>query len=217
MTTPTSYILHTMPAMDGWCSIEKATALANTVLKHKPTVCVEIGVYAGRSLFAIATALQQLGQGRVLGIDPWTVEASVAGWENDPANRDWWSGKTSKLDHNAIYQQCCEYRKKLQLEACTEIFVGTSDEAAKLLRIVSYALERHAQRPTYIDLLHIDGNHSEQQALRDVQNYVPLVEPGGFVFFDDMSWGTTKPAQQLLDKLCTYQETVTDCGIYCRR
>jgi predicted O-methyltransferase YrrM len=37
----------------------------------------------------------------------------------------------------------------------------------------------------HIDLLFIDGDHTYQAVWRDFENYHPLVNPGGFIVFDD--------------------------------
>lgn len=38
-----------------------------------------------------------------------------------------------------------------------------------------------------VELLHIDGDHSEEGAFRDWQNYSPMVSRGGLVMFHDIS------------------------------
>lgn len=44
-----------------------------------------------------------------------------------------------------------------------------------------------ATPPEGIDLLHIDGNHTEQ-ALRDVDRYASNVIIGGMLVLDDLDW-----------------------------
>jgi hypothetical protein len=39
-----------------------------------------------------------------------------------------------------------------------------------------------------IDILHIDGNHSDVTSYIDVTKWVPLVKSGGWIIFDDMTW-----------------------------
>src|SRR5688572_9428138 len=92
-----------LPAMDGWCSPQKADALARSVIEIKPKVVVEIGVFAGRSLLVLALACRHNREGLVYGIDPWDTAASISGLENDVANYEWWK---SKVDHESIYRQC---------------------------------------------------------------------------------------------------------------
>lgn len=200
-----TYIHHVLPNTEGWCSPEKATFLANHVLTHKPTVCVEIGVFAGRSLYAIALALKHNGSGSVLGIDPWDSGASIKGFEDDPPNKTWWA----KCDHNYIYREFMRKLELLNLAPWVDVFTGTSKQALSVLNIV-----KNRYMPRFIQLLHIDGNHSQEQALFDVNNYVPLVEPGGYVVFDDCDWLTTKRAQERLAELCDSKEMIGNCGVF---
>jgi hypothetical protein len=65
-----------------------------------------------------------------------------------------------------------------------------------------------------IDLLHIDGNHSEKASMRDVELWLPRVPSGGFVVFDDINWDTTKKAVQYLDKKLVKIADISDCRFY---
>ena len=58
-----------------------------------------------------------------------------------------------------------------------------------------------------IDILHIDGNHSDYTSYIDVTKWVPLVNPGGWIIFDDMTWYengqfTASRATRWLDEHC---------------
>ena len=66
-----------------------------------------------------------------------------------------------------------------------------------------------------IDILHIDGNHSEQASYLDVTKWVPLVRSGGWIFFDDMTWFengvfTTARAVEWLNANCYKLAECTD-------
>lgn len=205
---PIADYISTMGSLDGWCSPQKATALANAILKDRPSVVVEIGVFAGRSLIAMALAVKQNGSGIVFGIDPWLVDASVE-HQTDRVNVDWWG----KLDHDLIYRRCMQACTTQGVLDHTVLIRGKSQQVAGLLR--RSILDR------VIDMLHIDGNHSEETSSFDVVNYVPLVRPGGVVVFDDTNWETTKKAQELLSGLCDFQffcETEgQQCAFYLKR
>jgi predicted O-methyltransferase YrrM len=185
---------------NGWCSPEKAYSLSACVMKYKPKLAVEIGVYSGRSFFAIALSMIQVGHGHLIGIDPWSPLESVKGWKD--VNGEWWR----KLDHNAIYAEFAAYRHKLGLDSITTTLDMTSDAAFEMFK----------RTKLHVDLLHVDGNHSPEQAVRDVENYVPMVNAGGIVYFDDLDWSETKPAQARLLELCEQLGEVNHCGIYIR-
>jgi predicted O-methyltransferase YrrM len=201
-----SFIRHIMPKMDGWCEADKAASIARNVLNIQARTCVEIGVFSGRSLVVIALALRELGQGLVYGIDPWLPEASNAGWDdkNDPAgaNREFWGRAQMYPD---MMRQCQAYVDTLGLSSYVRLIHATSEEALPGIQEVAP-----------LDFLHIDGNHSEEASLFDVEHYVPLVREGGSVWMDDLDWLTTRPAQERLAELAQPQIIVRACGHFLR-
>lgn len=192
----TEYIEKVMPGMEGWCSKDKASKLA--AYAKEANTFVEIGVFGGRSLFA--GSLAQPEGAIAIGIDPWKAAASVKGF-NDK-NAEWWG----KLNHDEIYDKCRKMLDTLNLNSQCQLLRCTATEALPLIR-----------RLAPIDLAHIDGNHSEESALADVENYMPLVREGGVVFFDDTDWYTTKKAQARLLDFCTPLEMIGSCGVLRRK
>jgi hypothetical protein len=199
----TSFIRTTLPKMEGWCTEPKAVSMAARVLAEKPQLCVEIGVFGGRSLCAMAIALRELGQGKAIGIDPWAVSASLEGYSTEDPNGLWWS---HNIDHEAIYRGCLDWLSTLSLTDNVEILRMTNREALP-----------YVQSLPSIDMLHIDGNHSEATSMFDVENYVPLCSPGAIVWFDDTDWASTKTAQRRLEDFCTFEVLIGTCGMYRKR
>lgn len=150
----------------GWCPLQKALDLAATVIALRPSIVVEIGVYGGKSLLPMALACEAVCHGVVIGIDPWSPVASSEGYTGE--NAAWWG----KLDHEGIYQQFNTAVDRLGLKNRVAVERAKSDDAAA---------------PARIDLLHIDGQHTEQ-AIRDVKKYASLVRMGGIVCLDDLGW-----------------------------
>lgn len=192
------YVRSTLPTIDGWRNAETCTALARCVLEEKPEFAIEIGVYEGRGLIAIALAMRENGAGKVIGIDPWSQEASVTGWSDQ--NKDWWG----KLDHHKVMQNCETHISE----------IGVKDQV-ELIRLGSIeALQGIRDRNLSVGLLSIDGNRSAAQSSFDVSNYVPLVKNGGYVFFEDAHWSTTQSAVRLLMKVCKLKEIVGNCAVF---
>lgn len=185
-----------VPSMEGWCTVEKALALANNVVEHDAQVIVEIGVFGGRSFLPLALALQALGHGIAYGIDPWKKEAALEG-TNDPVNNEWWG----KIDYTAIQEGCIRKIWELGL-----------DKQTVLLRCQAHICASLFTEP--IDVLHIDGNHSEEASTRDVAIWLPKVKKGGFIWFDDCDWKTTAKAQADLLKFAKKVGGVGECHLF---
>jgi hypothetical protein len=199
-------MLEVMAPLQGWCWEEKAVALCDAIQaapnSNGPLTLVEIGVYGGKSLVPQALALQQRraltgAQGHIWGIDPWTTKAALEGF-NDPANAAWWNA----LDIGRIYAGCATALANCGLMDCVSLLKANSQEVSGLF--------------SWIDLLHIDGNHSETASRRDVALYLPMVRPGGVICLDDTNWATNKAALDDVSAQCDLLEIITRPGCECR-
>lgn len=190
--------LKKIETLEGWCSFEKASAMANIILNTKPAVSVELGVFGGRSLIAQGIALKNAGSGVVWGIDPWTKDANVEG-ELNTANKGWWGS----LDIAAIRNGAINAVTQFDLWNWVRVIVARSEHCHELFGP--------------IDVLHIDGNHSETCSTRDANLWLPKVVKGGFVWFDDMDWPETQKARQIVESVCDPVITVGNCQLYRKR
>lgn len=185
------HVLSILPSIQGWCTPPKATAMMNLILEHKPTVCVEIGVFGGSSLVPQAYALKELGAGIVYGIDPWRKDDSLECMTNE-ANKNWWS----KINYEDVYNHA---KKNLEVHGLTNHAVLIRSKSEDCVN--NFAEES-------IDLLHVDGNHSEELSYKDAISYLPKVKKGGYILFDDIFWSedgknvTTKKALTFLLEHC---------------
>lgn len=157
-----------MQLLEGWCSQNKASILIDYILKTKPTKIVEIGVFGGKSLIPMAIALRVTGQGKIYGIDPWDAKASIQGML-DKGNRDWWL----RLDYEEIRNALICKIEQLGLQNQVELIQSTSSNCFSIHDI---------------DILHLDGNHSNTNSFNDVNKWVPLVKVGGLIILNDMHW-----------------------------
>ena len=154
------------PALPGWCSPEKAEALAALVIALRPETSLEIGIYGGSSFLPIALAHQHIKTGTAYGIDPWDALASMKNESQE--NQAWWRMQ----DYGKLHSDFMAKLMELDLYKWTHIFHKRSDEVTP---------------PTKIDLLHIDGSHTDQ-AVRDVTRFASRVRLGGVVVMDDQEW-----------------------------
>lgn len=173
-------IVSELPNMPGWCTPKKGQRLA--ALARGANLCVELGVFGGRSLVSIAMALQDQGFGRVDGIDPFTASAALEG-TNDPRNDEWWAA----LDYDAIAREAQLSCYKLGLAPYTKLVRMLSRDV-----VAFYA-------DSSIDLLHQDSNHSEEISCQEVALWTPKVRRGGYWVFDDTNWPSTQKAQRELE------------------
>jgi predicted O-methyltransferase YrrM len=189
------HALSCMRQLTGWCSETKGMILVDLVLKAKPKIVMEIGVFGGKSLVPMACALQANGQGVIYGVDPWDTYQSLQ-WLQDEANKTFWS----VVDHQGILQDLVTKIEQFHLEDHIVLIKATSADAEPIEEI---------------DILHIDGNHSEETSYFDVMKWAPLVRSGGWIILDDINWyengtNTTKKATEWLNAHCFPFATFTE-------
>lgn len=184
-------------SMEGWCTPEKAFAMAELILEAKPNLAIELGVFGGRSLIPQGIAMRENGFGVVVGIDPWRVGDTLEGNLSE-ADKEWWAG----VDLHMIHGKCMEEIWRNHLELYCVILRSASQHVVSLFD------------PSQVDILHIDGTHSDEASCRDVSLYLPLVRPKGYIWLDDTDWTTTKKAQALLLEQCTKLKDVGTCALY---
>lgn len=174
------YIQTTTPTLHGWCTVEKATQLYNIVLEHENPLCVELGVFAGRSFLSIAMAARAKN-GTAVGIDAWSKEACEQG-VNDIANTEWWNS----IDYDFFYNYTDKVISDAGLSSTTSLIRSKSSDAASQFA------------PKSISVLHQDSNHSEEVTVEEVNMWFDKVKVGGHWIFDDTDWPTTQTAQKIL-------------------
>ncbi len=183
------HVFKVLPSLHGWCSKEKAVNFIDLVIEVDPEVCVEIGVFGGSSLFPVASALKYLGHGIVIGIDPWDKLESLKNFDplKDEEHINWWS----KVNFDRIYYAYLNVLKKHGLEDFVLTEKKTSKAAVKEI--------------SSIDVLYIDGDHSEEGIANDVALYLPKVRGGGYIWLND---ALSEHAQMGIDLLLEQCEMV---------
>jgi len=187
-----------MMQLEGWCSELKSNTLIDLVLKVKPSIIVEIGVWGGKSLIPMACALRANGKGTIFGIDPWDNSASIDDLSEE-VNVQFWKW----ADHEGIMRGLVNKIEQFGLRKQIILIKSTSEDASII---------------PGIEILHIDGNHSKKASMHDVKKWVPLMKSGGWIVFDDMTWTengmpTTAHAVEWLDQNCIRIAVFKD--IYC--
>lgn len=163
----------------GWSSSEKKRKLYDLVVECSKLFpdtelkSVELGVFAGVSLFCMAQAHKDLNNGNVIGIETWDNSAPLEG-SNSIENDNWWKN----LDMNYIRK--CYYDSCAFLGLEPKIIVSKSYEAAGPFEDGS------------ITLLHQDGTHNEEVITKELEAWASKIKIGGFWVCDDVNWQETK-------------------------
>ena len=175
-------LLHEVGSLPGWCTPEKASRIFELVREHKPThQCVELGVFGGRSLLAIAFGLQCNGMGHVVGLDTYSFEADCEG-KLDPAHLEYWR----TMNYGKIESEARQALLRHNLGVYAEI------KKAHSLQIVHEFLDGE------VSLLHQDSNHSEEVSVDEVRAWLPKLQVGGWWIQDDFDWPTIRVSSWLL-------------------
>jgi len=200
--------LHKLMINDGYdigglCEETKGAAIKDLVNKTNAKLCVEIGVFKGSSLLYFAEALQETN-GKVLGIDPYTIES----FKNDIPDK-----KVSNLIYNVLFKEQTVL-DKIFLNLSKIINDNNLNDIITLIRDKSENYYSKINTES-IDVLHIDGNHDEEYVTKDILFYLPLVKKGGYILMDDTTWVGVKNSIDLhLSKHCKLSQEYNDFSIY---
>ncbi len=140
----------------GWLQKEEAVFLHKLAQEVPPGLnIVEIGSYEGKS--TISLALGAGTQVQVIAVDPHTgdISEAMAGLEIDTYERF-----TSNISSAGV-------SNKIKVMKMTSVEAST----------------KYSGEP--IGLLFIDGWHSTQAVLEDIDSWLPFLHPNGIVVFDD--------------------------------
>jgi predicted O-methyltransferase YrrM len=163
------------------------------VRRERPLCVVEVGVYAGRSLLPQALALKHNDRGVVWGIDAWSGSVTQEGTQ---APSEWPWGKT---DFVAVRKELDDALRGAELFPWVCLLQARSQDAV------------HRFQEESIDILHIDGNHSEEVSTADVRNFLPKLKQGGWLWMDDTDWASVGAAYKHAQSGC---DVVHDYGKY---
>lgn len=177
-----SLFLHanTIPGM---CDQEKIHALCEIFRHSTEGDIVEIGSWWGKSAFVLAQLSKYYKVGNLLCVDPWANENLI---QNDE------KGLVDQVDVNAeealtVFQLnllpyangAVNYLRYPSVDAA-ERFKKGGNITTPVFGETEYKRE--------IAILHIDGNHSYENANADLQSWKDLVVSGGWIIIDDYIW-----------------------------
>ena len=162
--------------------------------KHNPKVYVEIGVLYGGSIILQMKDKQECF---FVGIDPYS---GYYGKEYDPHRQ------VNLKDHIGIVKKNIDDNNPNNHKY--QLIKGNSNS-----KEVLQELKDLVEKQNKIDTLFIDGDHSAKAVKEDFYNYLPFMNQGGLILFDnynDPSWKEVKPATDKIidecDKISLYHK-----------
>jgi predicted O-methyltransferase YrrM len=171
-------VLEARSKLEGWTFEDKSKYLYDLVLETKPEVVVEVGVWKGLSLASFCAASLD-HPCKVFAVDPWSEAAmDENGYGKNLGERQW------ELD--SIYNSFLRNFRHLELDANLRVMRETSWDG-------SFRFSNDS-----IDILHLDGAHTEWDSCRDVIAWTPRIKRGGYFIMDDANWETMKLVQELI-------------------
>lgn len=184
----------------GQCDVSKLEALCAIARVAPPGDVVELGVFYGRSAYAHARLAHAYGIGSTVCVDSWgrarvTDQGEAAGVLN---------ASQSAYDQNAVFSEFLALAAEvpgmsyLRDEA---VFAAEAYVAAAAVGTLAVPELRAVPLTGRIALLHVDANHRYDQVRRDVEAWEPLVQPGGWIVFDDYLWAFGDGPRQMGDEL----------------
>jgi len=163
----------------GWTQPEQLKFLMRQIESLPDrSVIVEIGVWRGRSTFAMAEACRRSNK-RVYAIDPWEEYET----QNGPLSTRLAEFGVDSIE--AAHQEFMDNRRKLGLERWIEVIRMRSVDAAR------------QWQDRLCDLVFIDGNHYYDPVMGDLRAWSRHMRPGGLMCGDD--WETESVQRAVKD------------------
>jgi len=169
----------------GWCSLDKSGCFIDYIddicNRVENPVCVEVGVFGGKSILPVALELKRHKKGKLYAIDPWKNDEAGKGYESEPAHYQYWTTINLEYMYNFFLGLLEEY----EVKDYVEVLRMTSDDAPGI---------------DDIDFLFIDGQHTDQ-AVKDALKYATKVKLNGYCVVDDVTWGSVGRVPEILNQL----------------
>lgn len=190
-----------LPVLRGWGGkVERPYRMAELIVEQRPKVVVEIGVFGGQSLIPQALALKVLGCGKIYGIDPYNIDVIKQEMAELDDEAMW-----LKQDMNVVREDTLRWIRDLGLDDVVHMIRHESKDAAFIFDYMP------------IDILHIDGAHTEKGVMLDVDLFGLKVRIGGHIWLDDSHFPSLAPAIRKLETFCDLVEDWGGYRLYRRR
>ncbi|HTH94760.1 MAG TPA: class I SAM-dependent methyltransferase [Rhodocyclaceae bacterium] len=197
-------LYHAYNAIPGESDAAKIWLLAQIARVAPKGNIVEIGSAYGRSAFSFAWLARSHRIGTLVCVDPWSYAAS----ENQGADAQLINTAVKSVAWEQVFGAFLTslsgfddvaYIRKPSVEALPDYV------QAKQAGFISTPEFGRVALSDGISILHIDGNHSYEDAVLDIQYWTPHVQPGGWILIDDYVWAFGDGPQRAADELLQRQ------------
>lgn len=173
-------ILNYLQKIDGgdWSTKEMKQELYNLVSKGlkqfdgQELLSVQLGVFAGATLFPLAHAHKDIKNGKAIGIDAWHTAPCLEGRNHDDVNKFW-----RNMDFNRVFNSFTDIMEMDEWSYYVEYKRGRFDEVVNEFADDS------------ITLLHQDGAHNKEQIIKELELWSPKLKVGGYWIISAANWG----------------------------
>jgi predicted O-methyltransferase YrrM len=152
--------------IEGWFKNECKYGLANLIYRAQPKVFIELGSWMGESAISIARAIPE--NGILYCVDTWMGSKEHA---NDPKLLTLYNQFLSNIVHTGLKNKVVPIQMRTD-EAITYFYMNN----------------------ILADAIYIDASHEYEDVVKDIENYWPIVRPGGVLCGDDHDWPDVKKA-----------------------
>ncbi len=176
-------LVRLVDGIPGMTDLDKIDAVIEVMRSVPPGDVVEIGSWWGRSAALFLLLARRYAVGPVLCVDPWRGECLAQGvpvLDQASARLDPEQAfRIFQVNLAPLAQGDLNYIRAPSAEAAALYTAGLT------VTTVTFGATRFGGG---IGLLHIDGNHTHDQAAADAALWTPHVRPGGWIVFDDYVW-----------------------------
>ncbi len=179
----------------GMCNHDKIWALCQIFRSAPEGDIIEIGSLWGKSAFILLYLARQYQVGKVLCVDPWSVEN---GAQEDKTGLL----SPTKFDIDLAFNMFLINLLPYVLGNFN--YLRTTSASATDYYQPSCVVKSESFGQTcyqgQVAILHIDGNHDYVHTKQDIEKWIDHVKPGGWVIFDDYHWPYGDGPKQAVDE-----------------
>jgi hypothetical protein len=192
-------LLNQASALYGECCEEKALALCGVMADMPKGDVIEIGSFFGKSAYLLNRLAVWNQIGSTIAVDPWSLEVSVQ--KDSPEEIQ---SLSAVWDWKEVFEGFLMTTAAATAGSPFNYLRMTSEKAwayydcSKFVESVEFGYTPVTGK---ISLLHIDGNHDENDVSRDYLLWSQRLVDGGWIIFDDYEWSHGRGPRNVAERV----------------